>query len=201
MARSRATDFLSVSKFHLLDVSFTWPPVLIPIFGFKSITLPQMNIELKEIKQGNYEFPMKVVSKASVDNITLDQGVSLFNSDFYDWIKKSAVGQVSPRNLILIQFTNVNPKLMHVPTKGGGLPKGLASTANATSNVLSVASNALAGFGFEDGARLPGRAWTLQACRPIKYRPGSDFNATSSEISIASLTLAMEEFEEFSLGI
>lgn len=178
MPRERLTDFLQVGNFHVLDVSLTIPPVLLPIFGFARCTLPQVNVEMHTIKEGNYEFPRKVVKAASVDPVTLEQGVSIFNSDFGDWIRKGIVGRVRPKNLLLIQFTRINP------------------TDQADFNVtLGGALN------FEAAVRLPGRAWLLKACRPSSYKPGSDFDGMSQDISVASLTLEYEEFTEFSLGI
>jgi len=59
MARSRLTDYLQINKFHLLDVSFSSGgglPILIPLFGFKSVTIPTWTNTYKEIKEGNYEF-------------------------------------------------------------------------------------------------------------------------------------------------
>jgi len=106
--------------------------------------------------------------------VTLEQGVSLFNSDFYDWVKAATLGKRPARNLLLIQFTNVS----------------------GTGANLSVA-----GFGFPDGVRLPGRAWLMKGCKPLSYKPGSDFDSMSGEISLAILEFGLEEFVEFSLGI
>lgn len=187
MARSRLTDFLNVSKFHVLDVSFEVPPVLIPIYGFRSVSLPSLNLELREIQQGNYEFPNKVMKGAKVSNMVLEQGVSLFNSDFYNWTKNAITGDAAPRNLVVVQFTNINPKPL-VTKKSNAL-------------VQAAAGALLGGFPYADGTRLPGRAWLCRECRPVRYTPGSDFDASSGEISIAKLELAMMEFEEFSFGL
>ena len=192
MARSRLTDFLGVSKFHVLDVSFEFPLVLIPIFGFRNVRLPTLSLELKEFQQGNYEYKNKVMHKASVSNIILEQGVSLFNSDFYNWANNSITGETTPRTLVIVQFTNINPKLL-ASQKSSGLAKGASFIATGISGVLG-------GFQFSDGVRLPGRAWVCHQCRPVSYRPGTDFDAMSSEISIARLEVAMEYFEELSLG-
>jgi hypothetical protein len=52
---------------------------------------------------------------------------------------------------------------------------------------------------FEIAARIPGKAWMMYGCLPSRYRPGGDFDATSSEISVAELDLEMEFFDEISL--
>ena len=181
MARSRTTDFLQVGKFHVVDVSFTVPPVLLPVYGFRGCSLPELVLRFKSIQEANYEFPRKVVTGAEVGNVSLQQGVSLFNSDFWDWARKAVIGRKPKKNILIVQFTGIG-------FSGGG---------NALSNV---------GFGqivggFEFARRLPGRAWLLKECEPARYKPGTDFDGMSQEVSIAELELAFEEFEEFSLGV
>ena len=191
MARPRYTDYLNISRFHLFDVSFGNPLyVLTPIFGFKSCSLPQMNVQYKQIKEGNYEYMRYgAVERVEITPVLLEQGVTLLNSDFGDWIRKAVVGDVSPRTLLLIHFTNIN----------------VASTTGNASGVSSGVNFPGASFGgfgaFEDGFRLPGRGWLLKEARPLSYKPGTDFDATSGEISLASLEIGMEEFSELNIGI
>lgn len=157
-----------------MDVSFTIPPVLLPVFGFRTCSLPEIIANMKSITEGNYEYPRKVYGGAEISDVTLTQGVSLFNSDFYDWIRKAIVGQRGPKNLLIVQFLNTK----------GGTTRGLGAFG-----------------GLEFVARLPGRAWLLKNCRPSRYKPGSDFDAMSQEVSLAELTLSIEEMQEYSLGI
>lgn len=183
MARSQLTDPLQTTMFHLLDVSFSLPVVLIPVFGFARVTLPTIALGERVINEGNYEYPRKVIERATVSNMTLEQGVTLFNSDFSDWIEDAVQGKVEPRTLLLVQFQRTNP----LRSAGQGL-SGLGFNA--------------VGQAFQDGAvRLPGRAWMCKRCRPVSYRPGSDLDAMSAEISVASLEISMEEFEEINLGV
>jgi hypothetical protein len=190
MARPIYSDYLNVSRFHLYDISIGNPLyVLTPIFGFKSCSLPQMNVTYKQIKEGNYEYVRYgAVERVEITPILLEQGVTLFNSDFGDWIRKAVIGDVSPRNLLLVHFTNINPDF------GGG--------SGQTFGGFDIPGASLGALGyFEDGARLPGRGWYLKQARPISYKPGTDFDASSGEISLASLEIAMEEFAELNLGI
>jgi phage tail-like protein len=195
MARAQLTDPLLTNAFHVVDVSLTFPPVLLPIFGFSRVTLPTLNLEQMEITEGNYEFPTKVIKKASVTNVTLEQGVQLVNSDFYDWIKKAVTGQARPRNLLIIQFHRANPKAL----VGGFVGQALAFASTGGLNQLNRLSSSR--FPFEIAEKIPGRAWILNDCKPASYRPGSDLDAMGSEVSIASLELSMREFEEISFGI
>lgn len=184
MARSHISDFLQVGRFHVLDVSFSIPPVLIPVFGFRSVTLPQMNMDVASIKEGNYEFPRKIIKGATTSSVTLEQGVSITNSDFYDWTRKSVVGRMGPRNLLLVQFSRINP----VGSEG--------VFRSPTSGFFGQAFGNL-----EFAARIPGRAWMLQNCRVMSYKPGSDFDALSMDVSIQTLELEIEEFTEYNLGV
>lgn len=160
--------------------------MLVPIFGFKSVSAPQLNIENQPIKEGNYEFPRKVIKSASVAPITLEQGVSIVNSDFYDWVRKAVVGRMGPRNLLLVQFSRINPV---------GASEGTFRSAGSGNFFASAFGNA------EFAARIPGRAWLLENCRPASYKVGSDFDGLSQEVSLATLDIEMEEFTEYNLGV
>lgn len=185
MARSPINDFLQVGRFHVIDVSFTIPPILLPIFGFRGCSLPELNINMREIPEGNYEYPSKVVSGATVSNITLTQGVSLFNSDFWDWARKTVVGNKPAKDLLIVQFTRMGTSQNALgPNDDADLPTG---------NQIPP--------GLEYASRIPGRAWSCKRCRPTRYKPGTDFDGMSQEVSIAELDLVVEEFEEFNVGI
>jgi phage tail-like protein len=190
MARARYTDYFAINKFQLLDVSFSLPPVLVPLFGFRSCSFPQISLTYRQIKEGNYEYPRyATVERAEVTPIVLEQGVSLINSDFWDWVRKAVTSTVTKRNLLLIQFTNINP-----------LAEALVT--GSTLNKVPGASGAGGSLGlFEDGARIPGKAWMLYNCRALSYKPGTDLDAMSGEISLATLEIQPEEIEEISIGI
>lgn len=186
MARSPLTDFLQVGRFHIIDVSFAIPMVLLPVYGFKSCTLPELSLNIRPVIEGNYEYARKVISGAEVSNITLEQGVSLFNSDFWDWTRKAVVGRKPAKNLLIVQFTR------------------MGESANAFApgdDVATLPSGTQIPGAFEFTKKIPGRAWLCRECRPARYKPGSDFDGMSQDISLASLELSMEEFEEFSLGV
>lgn len=180
MGRDRIQDFLQVGNFHVMDVSPAIPPVLIPLFGFARCTAPEVTLDMYRIKEGNYEWARKVVKGADAQPITLEQGVSILNSDFGDWFSKSVVGRVDPRDLMIVHFTKIG-------FAGGG----------------SISPNlpALSAFPTEFVRRIPGRAWLLSACRPSGYKAASDFDGLSQDISIATLTLEYEELTEISLGV
>lgn len=175
MARDRLKDFLQTGTFHLFDVSATIPPVLLPIYGFSKCSAPGIHLDIHKIKEGNFEFPRKIVKGAECEPIVLERGVSLADSDFSDWVRKAITGRIAPKDLLLVQFTQV----------GGGVGTQVGSGF----------------FSFDFVARLPGRAWYLKQCTPSAWKAASDFDAMTQEISITTLTLEMEEVEEFNLGI
>lgn len=187
MARHRIADILKTSHFHLLDVSFTLPPVLIPTWGFQGCTAPELAIEYKQIKEGNYEFPYKVAAKASCSTMTLTNGSQVLNSDFWDWISKIPDGRKPKKNLLVIHFTNVNP----------GTASGDGTAIPSVSAGGSLSNTGLAEFSF----RIPGKAWLMKGCSPSRYKAGSDFDAMSGQPSIQELDIEIETFTEFNVGI
>jgi hypothetical protein len=44
------------------------------------------------------------------------------------------------------------------------------------------------------------RAWLLQGCLPTRYKAGTDFDATSADVSIMELELSVESFQEYALS-
>ena len=54
---------------------------------------------------------------------------------------------------------------------------------------------------FQFAMRIPGRAWLLNNCTPVRYRAGNDFDASSGQVSLQELEVQPESIEEFSLGI
>lgn len=48
--------------------------------------------------------------------------------------------------------------------------------------------------------RIPAKAWLLYGCIPTRYKTASDFDASSSAVSLAELDLEYERFEEISLA-
>lgn len=48
--------------------------------------------------------------------------------------------------------------------------------------------------------RIPAKAWLLQGCVPSRYKGASDFDASSSAVSLQELDVEYERFEEISLA-
>lgn len=185
MARSKTADFLMTNKFQIVDVSLSVPPVLLPIFGFSSVTAPELTLEHKEIKEGNYEYPRKVFQSASVNTVSCARGSQLQDSDFWTWADNYVKGNRSKKNLMLIQFTDIGDPNIGV---NGSNFLGQQVVTNFPSII-------------EYGTTFPGRAWILRNCSPGRYKTGSDFDASQSAVSIQELDIVYEHFIDFNTGL
>lgn len=184
MARSRIADFMQSYRFWLFDVvPSAAPPFYVlgtPFFGFKSITAPEYTAEVDEIKQVNSMFKKHTYIGGAAGPITLTRGVRGYDDTMWDWMYRAIIGlEVTNRHLLLLHFTNIN--LAH-NAKGldGSLVEGID-------------------LPIEAGLYLPGKAWLLWNAIPTRYKAGSDFDATSGEVSVSELELNIDAFSEFTL--
>ena len=132
MARGILGDFLQDSAFWLMDVAPVEPlaiPVFTPLFGFHSITAPELTLETVDINEGNSLFGKTVVKKGTVGVLTLTRGAKFFDADFWRWTMAAlrgstaavdigmsnalgigSIGGPTPRrNLVLIQYFKQQP--------------------------------------------------------------------------------------------
>lgn len=126
-------------------------------------------------------------------------------------------GRTTPRrNLLIVQFTNIN--IANVSARDAGFivagaaalsaitaglsGGGAAAAAAAGASALAGGGMLIAGVGpFQFATRIPARAWLLHSCLPVRYKAGSDFDASTAAISLQELEVQPEMIEEFSLGI
>lgn len=185
MARKRLFDHLQSYKFWLLDISPSLRipfVVLNPLWGFNTITAPEVTLETESIEQFNSLWPRHAYSGGSVGPITVTRGAQVVDSSFFSWIKLAALGLERPqRNLLLLQYTGWQPigqalaDSFGLDNAGGIGPIGLGQL------------------------QIPGKAWMLWGCVPTRYKGGTDFDATSGEVSIQELELQPVMVEELSL--
>jgi len=189
--RAAITDPLQSAHFWLMDVAPVTVgavPVFSPLMGFSSATSPEIEVEVQEINEGNAIFNKRTVAKnASVSNISLQRAATFHDDEFYRWVVaavggtsflpgKLGFGAGSPRrNLLLVHFF---PR----PPLGAG--SAMVSLSPAPFDLV---------------ARIPARVFLLQGCLPIRYKAGSDFDATSAEISIMELDIAVEGVQQINL--
>lgn len=160
--------------------------VLDPVLGFSSCTTPEWTVETKDIQHGNWEYKARAVKSADVSSITMTRGARFYDSDFYNWITNAIRGQQPVRrNLVLVHFLPYRPASQLLVARG--------RSAEGISASEDVAVTSLA-------TRLPGRAWMLYDCLPTRYKPGSDFDATSSNVSVSELTVQPEHAIEMTVA-
>lgn len=180
--RNRVSDFLMNFHFHVWDVSFSTPTVLTPVFGFRSVTTPEINVTTKNVKEGTFEYPRHIAQSAEVSPIELHQGARFFNSDFYDWVRQTVRGVSNMRkNLLIIHYSEIG--VGNLPgTTPGGLDLGFTPITDLVS-------------------RIPARAWLCIDCIPIRYKAGTDFDSLGPDVSIMELTVQPWYVEEFNTGV
>ena len=199
-----------------------------PIFGFSSCTSPEISVEQGEVREGNWFYPHHHIKSATVSSMTLSRGVQFMDSDFYKWFMKALQGQgVVKRDLMLIHYFSISPvslafqgaevdprvMLGAIPAAGIGgammakiikaMPKAalpsflapqIAGAATAVIEHLTGANSPI-----EFAPRFPAKAWKLKACLPTRWKPSGDFDASSSDVSIAELEIQPHRIEELSL--
>ena len=95
MARGWSTDYLQAFPFWLVDVAplgLLSLPVLNPFMGFSTISGPEVVLNVETISEANWIFDKKVVTGASVGPITMERGVTWFDSDFWHWVMATLKG-------------------------------------------------------------------------------------------------------------
>lgn len=180
--RSRLEDLLQSHRFWLVDTvpSSTFPFFVLgaPIMGFESITMPEITLETEEVKQINSMYKRAVYTGSTVSPITLTRGARAYDNTFYEWVQRAIRGiDMVPRNLLLIQFTGIN-----------------VANELGLSVELPVSMQA-----WEEAQFLPGRAWLLWDCIPLRYKAGTDLSATTADVSIMELDIQPYAFTEFAL--
>ena len=191
MARLRLFDMLQSHTFWVFDASGAWGNVLFsvfdPVLGFSSCSMPEINLELREVQPGNWEHKRRVVKKADVGPITLARGARFWDSDFFVWIRNAMRGiQPVRRNLVIVQFLGFRPLSQVLAAQGyadGG--KSVVGPERGTTALVD---------------RFPGRAWWCASCLPTRYKAGSDLDATNSQVSIMELEVQPEHVEELTIA-
>jgi len=145
------TDYLQTHAFWLFDIGPITSinlPVFTPVFGFASITAPEMSIETQDIPEGNWLYRRKVLRRANVSPMTLTRGVHFLDSDFWRWIMVGLTGDTSQSP---IAFPGVTARrtmlLMHMFPRGPSSDKKL-NAALAAGGITATAAVGVAQSGF-----------------------------------------------------
>lgn len=108
------------------------------------------------------------------------------------------------RNMILIHLSGLSyDGLLETMRSAQGLDRVLAASLIPTSFIgtqLSESLGYVTGGFFDLGiTSIPAKVWMLFGCLPSRYKPGSDFDAATSAVSIQEMEIQCDRFEEFSL--
>lgn len=107
------------------------------------------------------------------------------------------------RNMLLLHGTGISPEGLFQSMangspsdviKGAGLLP--ATAVAATAEGLSTLTQGMIDVGITS---IPGKVYVLFDCLPTRYKPGSDFEANTTAVSIEELDLTYHHFEEFAL--
>jgi hypothetical protein len=184
ISRRRIFDMLQSHRFWLLDLlpSSVYPFFVLgsPLYGFASISAPEITLELREIKQLNSMWKSEAYAGGGASAITLTRGARYNDDTFYDWVKRAMRGSDTvQRTLLLIHYTGQNA--LQGP---GGWSLDCPAPLDS----------------WEGAAFVPGRVWVLWSCLPTRYKAGTDFDASSAEVSMMELELQPHAIEEIVLG-
>lgn len=204
MARSRLEDLMQTYPFWVFDAGVLGGNVLFPVFdpalAFSAASAPEIEVEQREIRVGNWQYPRRVVKAANVASITLSRGVRFFDSDMYNWIIAAISGKDPVRrSLCMIHFLGVRTD-GQVGQVVAGAATGLVSggPGGPISALAGAAGGAIIGAFIEN--RIPGRVWMLNDCIPTRYKAGTDFDASTGAVSIQELEIQPEHVVEVTVG-
>lgn len=184
MARSEFTDLLQNHHFWLCEISVSSrPPFFVAgslIGGFQSVTMPEITGETESVSQMCSPYRVNYNRTYTYNALTLLRGVSSYDSSFYRWMYRSMRGEDRvQRDFLLLHFSNVG-----IGVDGAPLTTGIAQNV---------------GFGNLEELRAFGKGYYLWGCIPVRYKAGSDLDASSGDVSIAELDIQPSYFTEFSL--
>lgn len=223
------TDLLQSHTFWLFDVApidAFGLPLFTPILGFSRITAPEVTATVKRFSEGNLPIERKVIVGGSTSTMTLERGSRFYDADFYRWVMAalygtgfdntigSLQGPTIRRDLVLIHFfprgpannKTVNAAIGITGLAGAGALAEdqlgtLGSIAGGLSIAASIAAFSASTLSSESGVfRIPAKAFLLKGCIPVRYKPASDFDATSTAISLQELDIEYEDWDEIGLA-
>lgn len=199
MARSAWQDILRNDSFYLLDFSLgelSFATQLIQA-GFKSCTTPELTVQTQEVREGNFPIPRKIITGGSVNTIIATKGATWYDSDFWRWISRTLMGEGGGLTQGLGYLGTSDSKfrkdmvLMHF-MKGTGVPM--------TFQLPGFEGGLLDGGDGGKVSLVPVKMWLLKNALPLRYKPGTDFDAENPSVSLAEIEFSYEYFDEISVA-
>lgn len=193
MARSSIQDPLDRFRFVVDIEGFTRS-------GFTACSAPQYSVEKKEYKEGGRHLnPILIVEGVNYKPVTLSRGLNTdpsftkWAAGFIDVVQNNTGLQKSQGISGLLN----NPASLLQSSLDGGV-KSIPSNSNDFANYTYRKDIKI--FHIDRSSQIV-VAYFLYNAFPIEYTAASDFDASSSEISIETLVLGYEGFEVKYSGI
>jgi phage tail-like protein len=140
--------------------------------GFQQCSVPELNVESVEYKEGNNLYTKKFPGNPQVSDITLTRGVARADSSFWEWMRVVAEGSGDYRADLEIKHFHRDTALVRSVPASGDQP-----------NLTNI------------NVDTPARIYHVREAFPIRVKPAADFDATASEISLAEMDISLEFFE------
>ena len=178
MARPKAQDFLHSFRFHVVITGFGngGDPQLGTLnnnqvsAGFNACSAPEVSHDAVEYREGHYIYTKKYVGLPTVSEVSLSRGVALTDGSMWRWMKDVIEGNAEYR-------ANLNIYHFHRDAK--------PATVSGSTNTEMPINTANGGY-------------ILYKCGeafPTRHKVAGDLDATSSEVSIQELEMAIEYFD------
>lgn len=157
MARTYDVDPLQNFNYYLLDIPVASViPVAFPfklgqgaaegqLLSFKSISVPQMDMQFKTIQEGNWPFAHQVpVGYVNTGDVTIQSAVTPLSMDFYLWFYQAIWGTGAPRRHLTVVHTRqdkTNPRRIY--NLYGCVPKSWKPSSDMDADSSSVSIETL----------------------------------------------------------
>ena len=176
--RPENTDFLHNFRFYATAVDAAAANRLSAIgrpgAGFSTCSAPEATVEVAEYKEGDKIYKIKQPGNVTFNDITLARGVARSDSAFWDWLRVVIEGTGEYRVTLTITQWHRVEALTRIPN-----PDPLAVKENVGQLNLDAA----------------GIEYRLYDAFPIRHKFATDFDATSSDISLGEIDVSYERCE------
>lgn len=169
MARTSSKDPLDKFRFKVTILSAATG--VTGVSGFATVQLPKRTTSKISYREGiDQDIQFNSAGISTMEDIVLTKGITTGSSFFYDWVKT-----------------------VHKATAGN--PNTAYEPADATLDRNSYRCDLQIEMLNRQGVAQ--KTWKVYNAFPVQFTPGSDLDASADDSkSIASLTLAYDDFEE-----
>jgi phage tail-like protein len=135
--------------------------------GFNSITMPEITVEHAEYREGIRVYTMKFPGVPTIAEITFNRGVARNDTAFFNWVLAAIEGNEYRADIVVYHIQR--PANEHVADTSRG-------------NEL-------------DAEAAISKEYHLYNCSPARVKVAGDLDASTSDISLAELDVALERFD------